>query len=247
MQTFQERMLNENWQEEIRPYMDPHFGDPENLLQLALCMARAGMLRAVKSQKGTVTMLMVVKKAAWEGEELKISLRLIFDERRNNVGWKAPPWFGLGGVASLSQIDVSEEITSRDYCLRYATGDVPNSYWALGLPEEIAPHFCFRNICFADRRRCWNEESLPLEGEGDYVALSVPAMGFSSAVFLAQTTMEDIFDGQGIGESLGLSKTRRIAEGAPVPNTSGADTVAHYEHIDDVGIIGLGPSHVKEG
>jgi hypothetical protein len=131
LQNYQTEMLRANREEVmeqsgIQSYMDVHFKDPRNLKMLALRMGRAGMLRAVSQRQGGLQMFTVVKKFEIIDEKPKITLRLIFDERLENAGWNDPPWVALGGVASLAQLDVSEEMQGGNVEVRYATGDVPD-------------------------------------------------------------------------------------------------------------------------
>ena len=66
-------------------------------------------------------------------------------------------------------------------------------------------------------------------------------MGFSWAVFLAQTTMEDVFN-----ESDILLPSQRVADGGPLPTLSDSTPLVHYSYVDDFGIIGLGAVDVDD-
>ena len=243
-------MLHEDWEKRIedstiKPYEDPHFSDPENLYQLALRMGRANMLRRSKQCKGQVRLFTVVKKAEGVGEDLIVHLRLIFDQRRENLGWRDPPWISLGGLASLAQLDISKEVNEDGMRPRYAAGDVPDYYWVLGLPEELSEHFTLQNVDTERLAKQLAEEGYPLEGSGNYIGMKVPPMGFSWAVYLAQTTMEDIFDSGQESDKM-LLPTQRVADGGPLPSLNQETPVAHFQYVDDFGIVGLGSEAVAD-
>ena len=111
------------------------------------------------------------------------------------MGWQDPPWCGLSSLSNLAALDFSEEIRpGRE--LRYAKGDIPSYFYALGLLEEMAAYFGLPNLGSDEFRATIAEAGLPpLSGKGSGVGLRVAAMGFSWSVFLAQVTAEDIFDG----------------------------------------------------
>eukprot|EP00959_Pyramimonas_sp_CCMP1952_P248046 5185237-Pyramimonas_sp.AAC.1 len=67
------------------------------MLMLAKRMALAGMLCRCESKVDEVGLFCVVKKAEVVDGEPLVSLRLVFDQRRSNLRWRAPPWCAMGG------------------------------------------------------------------------------------------------------------------------------------------------------
>ena len=225
----------------IAPYTDPHFQNPDNLLELAKRMAAGGMLRAVPEARGSMPLFTVVKKAALHPDRCDVSLRLIFDLRLENEGWRDAPWCGLGGVSSLSYLDVSQEL--RDgFSLLYAVGDVPDYFYMLEIPEQLSEHFALPGIS-ATALRAALDPGVSLPGTGDVVGCRVLPMGYKWSVYLAQTVLEDVFEhgGARIPE---LNVSRRVMEGAALPQITEAEPVVYYNYVDDYGIIGIGPADV---
>ena len=74
------------------------------MVKLAVRMALANMLRGVKRRKGGVGIFTVVKSAEVVEGKVKWVLRLVFDQRWNNLAWKRPPWSGLSGVGAFTNI-----------------------------------------------------------------------------------------------------------------------------------------------
>ena len=205
----------------ITPYTDPHFCDKENLLALAGRMAAGGMLRAVPEVHGMMPIFTVTKFAEFLGADVKISLRLIFDVRLENDGWRDAPWCGLGGVSSLSFLDVSEKLR-QDSPLLYAVGDVPAYFYMLEIPEALSQHFVLEGLDTDELRRVF--------GTGQAVGCRVLPMGFKWSVFLAQTVLEDIFE-QGGSDVPELGVDRRVMEGAPMPQISREAPTAYVLHL----------------
>ena len=139
----------------IRPYSDAHFQDPARAMQLALRMLKAGMLRATAEKKGTLSMFTVLKglDARTEGGKSKVDvrLRLIFDQRRENAGWKDPPWVGLGGAAAIAQLDLSTQINEQGLKAGYVCGDIPDYFYRMKFPPCFAAHFVLEGSM---RTRC---------------------------------------------------------------------------------------------
>ena len=80
-----------------------------------------------------------------------VRLRLIFDGRLPNTDWKKPPWVGLGGPGAISQLEMSVEADD-GYHPEMATGDVPNWYYMLGIPQKVAPWFGFPGVTARELR-----------------------------------------------------------------------------------------------
>ena len=101
LESFKEEMLKENVDEcvdncEVRNYGDPHFRWRKNMLQLSCLMAMAGMICRTAEKVDEVGLFWVVKNGDLLDGELDLSLRLVFDQRRSNMRWRAPPWCAIG-------------------------------------------------------------------------------------------------------------------------------------------------------
>ncbi|CAK0891907.1 unnamed protein product [Prorocentrum cordatum] len=240
---FRREMLKEDGEEcvraaEVKNYVDPHFRRKKDMLMLARRMALAGMLCRCESKVDEVGLFCVVKKAEIVDGEPLVSLRLVFDQRRSNLRWRAPPWCAMGGVSAMSFLDVSEEMTEEGARMVFGTGDLPDFYYTLDLGEAIAPYFVLPGVRASELLDALPSDAR-LSGSGEHVGVRVALMGFSWACWMAQTTMEDLFNS---GPSMGmpaLAEEQRLAEGGPLPLISREVPAAHYEYIDDFGIIGV--------
>ncbi|CAK0805132.1 unnamed protein product, partial [Prorocentrum cordatum] len=243
LEMFKEEMLREDGEAcvqacEIRNYVDPHFRKKKDMLQLARRMALAGMLCRTAAKVDEVGLFCVVKKAELVGSEPEVTLRLVFDQRRSNMRWRSPPWCAMGGVSAMSFLDVSEEMKEDGVTMCFGTGDLPDFYYTLELGEELSPYFVLPGVS-GDALDSLLPEGSSLPGSGPYVGVKVALVGFSWACWIAQTTMGDIFN---TGPQFGLSSLsgdQRLAEGGPLPHLSRDLPAAHYEYIDDFGILGL--------
>ncbi|CAK0797355.1 unnamed protein product [Prorocentrum cordatum] len=243
LERFKEEMLKEDGDAcvqacEVRNYVDPHFRKKKEMLQLARRMALAVMLCRTAEKVDEVGLFCAVKKAELAKEEPEVTLRLVFDQRRSNSRWRAPPWRAMGGVSAMSFLDGSEEMKEDGVTMRFGTGDLPDFYYTLELGEDLAPYFVLPGVSGDELDAVLPEASL-LPGTGSYVGVKVALMGFSWACWIAQTTMEDIFNSGPQAGLPSLSEGQRLAEGGPLPHLSRDLPAAHYEYIDDVGIIGL--------
>ncbi|CAK0828932.1 unnamed protein product [Prorocentrum cordatum] len=243
LEMFKEEMLREDGEAcvqacEIRNYVDPHFRKKKEMLQLARRMVLAGMLRRTAVKVDEVGLFCAAKKAELVGSEPEVTLSLVFDQRRSNMRWRSPPRRAMGGASAMSFLDVSEEMKEDGVTMRFGTGDLPDFYYTLELGEELAPYFALPGVS-GDALDALLPEGSSLPGSGPYVGVQVALMGFSWACWMAQTTMEDIFN---TGPQFGLpshSDGQRLAEGGPLPHLSRDLPAAHYEYIDDFGIMGL--------
>ena len=179
----------------VVPITDLHFKEPSNLLALAKWMAAGGMLRAVPQVFGAMPIFTVAKKASMTKDSVDVSLRLIFGLRLENEGWRDAPWCGLGGVSSLSYLDVSEEL-QEGFELLFAVGDIPDYFYMLEIPEELSQYFTLEGLS-AQALRSVLDPGVELPGEGDVVACRVLLMGYKWSVFIAQTVPEDVFEAGG--------------------------------------------------
>eukprot|EP00969_Alexandrium_andersonii_P244828 10818055-Alexandrium_andersonii.AAC.1 len=105
-----------------RAYVDPELLKPGALLALACRVAVAGMLRGVKRKRGGVGLFTVIKSAELVDGKVKATLRLVFDQRFDNLGWAEPPWAGLCDPSALAGLDLSEVWTEQSV-FEVACGD----------------------------------------------------------------------------------------------------------------------------
>ncbi|CAK0885370.1 unnamed protein product [Prorocentrum cordatum] len=137
----------------------------------------------------------------------------------------------------MSFLDVSEEMKEGRVTMRSCTGDLPDFYYALKLGEEIAPYFVLQGVS-GDELDAVLPDGSRSPGSGAYAGEKVALMGFSWACWMAQTTMEDIFNAGPQAGLPSLSEGQRLAEGGPLSQFSREAPAAHYEYIDDFGFIG---------
>lgn len=252
--------------DQIEPYVDPSI--QKDMLRLAARMAKSGMLAGVRTRQATVGLFIVVKKVQYDNSRRHIALRLVFDERVPNQVWLPPPWMGLAGAGALSALDVSH--LRRADCpeasephLALATGDLPNYYFHLLLPLELAEWFALPGIELGDlveslRKSGFHETADRMWAEGGHCASSgvgvrVPVMGWNWAVFLAQSFLVDLllqiprtFPSSPLAHA--ISRERLLMEGAPPPRLSFSEPFFWYVYIDDfaVGRVAWGPAELEE-
>ena len=122
--------------------LDPPYVDPvlrSQMPDLAMRMAKGGMLQGLAHARAEVGLFTVVKKAerSPSGEAL-ITLRLVFDQRVPNKLWTPPPWVPLAGPGAFSAIDLAPALlASPGAKLGISIGDVPSYYYGLELPLSL--------------------------------------------------------------------------------------------------------------
>ena len=223
-----------------KPYVDPLLR--RQMLKLAVRLARGRMLRGTPRCDSEVGLFTVIKKATLRaaGDGYDIELRLVFDERQPNRVWRTPPWTALGGPGAWSSLDLSAFRGRSGGSFLMATGDIPNYYYVLRLPEEFASWFCLPEVRAGELRRRLDEEGLAelgrvLEeqagGPDGFLGLQVPCMGWNWAVFLAQSFLQDQLE-----RLPQLHPGRFVVEGAPSPEVSPSEPWLGLAHIDDFGL-----------
>jgi len=234
-------------QEDTVPYVDANI--QAGMLILAVRMAMSGMLRGIKRAVSTVGLFTVVKKVEETG---RIMLRLVFDQRVPNQYWKDPLWTPLAGPGAFSAIDLSEDSETGwdSYIIK---GDIPDCFYRWGIPLEMAEWFALPNLTFEEV-----EKELERQGEFETIkllkgnhsseeltalGLTVAAMGWSWAVFLAQEGIISIVQNAGaeLMKKYGLEKNpfeaaTAMVEGGPPPVVQEIYPL-HFEYIDDFGLI----------
>ena len=197
-------------------------------MTLTLRMAMSGMLIAVEEVMMTVGLFTVVKKVDEDGLP---TLRLVFDQRIPNEYWQDPPWTPLAGPGALASIDLSEE-KQRVWQTWIAQGDVPDCFYRWGIPPKMAEWFVIPDVDFGQLKeelaRLGQHEVVEAMIDGRHgkhfkgVGLKVAAMGWSWAVFLAQSGIMAVAERAGtrLMKELGLesnpmSMDTALVEGGP--------------------------------
>ena len=86
-------------------------------------------------------MFTVVKKVETDpesGEERVTELRLVLDERLENLRWEDPPWVGMSSPTIFGYLEVVPELGHR---FRSARGDIPNFYYTVDAGEALSDFF----------------------------------------------------------------------------------------------------------
>jgi len=220
---------------EVRAYEDPALSSKKVRLALACRLWKSGMLTVVDVVNGVVSLFAVVKKVVPQGESWVVKTRLIFDHRKGNLQWRKPPWTALSGPEVLSSVDFADP-SLREMSFGIGTGDVPNWYYVLRVPDLIATYFAFLGVTPAELRQALLESGWtgPLPSPTGSLAFCVLVMGWRWAVWLAETTLECL-----VHEV--MPEDRHLIPGARIPRFS-ADPMlrfAYWTYVDDFGVMGF--------
>ena len=228
---------------EITPYVDPGLRSKRARVAWTIRMFEAGLLTFVDRIRGQVAPFTVVKKFERQPPQGRedIVMRLVLDQRRANLAWRKPPWTAMASPACFPFVRIPVEPGVRTEVM---VGDLPDMYWTLALPEDVAPFFTLdvdlKDVSAAmGRRKSENQKMKPFSPPPGTVALAmrVPVMGWSWAVFLAQTTLEDLLE-KNIAE---FTASNRLHYQVVLPQFQRShdrkDQTIHWEYIDDVGAM----------
>lgn len=228
--------------EDLEPYVDPALR--AQMISLAVRMAQANMLVGVRKVRSTVGLFTVVKKIldpAPGSTEHRIVLRLVFDQRQPNKLWQRPPPVALAGPGAMSSFEVPPGAR-----LAMATGDIPDWYYRLGLSRRIAEWFCLPGVTFPQLIRelkrlgdtATMQALLASGADSQGLGMSALPMGWSWAVFLAQSALQEMVAGAvDPWGAIIFEPHRSLIEGAPPPLLSRAEPRLHSEYIDDYCLI----------
>ena len=185
---------------DITPYVDPDRRLKKAMVAWTCRMFDAGLRAFVDRNCGQVPPLTVVKKFERQPAQSREDLvkRLVLDQRRADLAWRIPPWTAMASPARSPFVRIPVEPGVRTEVM---VGDLPYMYWILALPDDVAP-FLTLDVDLKDvsaamgRRKSENQKMKPFVPPPRTVALAmrVPVMGWSWAVFLAQTTLEDLLE-----------------------------------------------------
>ncbi len=224
----------------VRSYCDPILRDRKVKLKLCARLWKAGMLRETWRIRRGIDVFTVVKKIEeLGGGDFRVLSRLIFDGRLPNTDWRDPPWVGLSGPGCLASLDLGEmEKAGRKAHL--ATGDVPDWFYRLGVPQELVEWFGWEGVTSLELKvlltaQNWKGD-MPDPKKGNLLGMGVLIMGWSWAVFFAQSALESIV----LGLAPELRKERQLVQGAAVPPFHPEDPLTHvafWLYVDDFGIL----------
>lgn len=142
--------------------------------------------------------------------------------------------------ASMFRYVYPSPVTIRERCVSLMTGDLPDGYHSLCLPDEFAEFFALpltsvRDLGQALEAQAGELAEAPAGAVG--VALVAPVMGRSWATDLAHWTIEDL-------PETCRSEFRaspRLSYWSPVPQMVDGCEVLHGEFMDDMVAFVLGP------
>lgn len=156
---------------------------------------------------------------------------MVVDCRHSNQWFREPIGVSLATGDALSRIEVQPHER-----LHFASADLKDAFYHLGLPEPLRPLFGLRAVKACDfgvtevggKGVQWHETLYP--------QLCVVPMGFSWALYLCQTMHERI-----VGQ-VGAEDTSRLSDKKPAPSSQ----CMHTEYVDNFHVIGTGPEQVSQ-
>ena len=121
-------------------YRDPALQDLQPRLRLCERLWVANMIGFTDRCEETLALFGVIKKYTdVEGASPTRSIRPVWDERRCNLRWEAPPFVPLGSPASFGHLDLSG-LGPGDIAVS-GTGDILDMFSKLSLPPQAWPWF----------------------------------------------------------------------------------------------------------
>ncbi len=220
----------------ITTYFDERL--KSGILQLAVRMARAGMLAGCTELTMETGMFCVVKKT--DGEDIT-AMRLVFDMRVANEHWVEPPWVPLPGPGSLASADLS---AVTDEHMAFAFGDLPDAFYRWSIGADLARFFGIPGLRYDDLRA----ELKKVDGDAlnylesvsppnsIFVGMHALVMGWSWAVFFAQLGLTALLQKAPVqGLRISFDARSSFVEGGSQPDITGQGGF-HVAYIDDFGI-----------
>ena len=122
------------------------------------------------------------------------------------------------------------------------SGDIPDYFFNLKLPDGFEEWFCLDQVNVRDLRLHLEAqgEKLP-EMEGEFLGLGIVPVGWSCAVYLAQTNLRD----QVLKGDI-LTKSNALVEAAPSLIMEKENPIFWSGYVDDLIVAGFGKENVKE-
>jgi len=226
----------------LKAYSDPFLRNRKTKLALVARLWKSGMIVETESVLRSIEVFTVVKKTE-ELEEGKFRIlgRLIFDGRVPNTDWKDPPWVGLSGPGCLAGLDLGG-VEEAGLKARLATGDVPDWFYRLGIPQALSGYFGWEGVTTEELIELLAAEGwsgpLPEVAKGPCLGMGVLVMGWSWAVYMAQSALEAIV----VGLAPSFRRERQLLQGAPIPQFDKDDKSTHtayWLYVDDFGILSM--------
>eukprot|EP00972_Heterocapsa_arctica_P077454 11424815-Heterocapsa_arctica.AAC.1 len=129
----------------VAPFIDTALKSRRAKTAMAGRLWASGLLVPVKAVRGRIHPFTVVKKILRHpvrgGKDLQT--RMVLDQRRDNLQWKPPPWTPMASPAAFPFVQAPIDEHGRVECM---IGDLPDMYWTLGLPNEIAKYFVLEDV-----------------------------------------------------------------------------------------------------
>jgi len=144
----------------------------------------------------------------------------------------------MGSLSSLCELDLSAR-NSGDSELMGVTGDVPDFYYRVRMPLELAGFFWLEDLDPSALRQALSLEGIdaPELEVAEAVGVSVLCMGWNWAPWFAQNLLGEVLQTQ----VPDFSDASAMRHGQPPPAISTEQPVAHMEYIDDYGAIIMQP------
>ena len=204
----------------------PCYGDPRlssgrsGLTTLALRLWNLGLVEPVRREGGAGFKMFCVSK----GEGMQ---RLVFDARRVNRLFKAPPSLALGSPRALSYLDLSDDALGGDEVCGFY-GDVPVMFYRLQGPPGLSSWLWLDDLDFASFiGAAVSQGADPACFAGfDGLGFTRLPMGFSWAPLLAERSLEFLLD------EAGYSSDARLLHGQDTPALRQKRPVA-MPYLDD--------------
>lgn len=204
----------------IRPYRDPGLSDPRVALEAAARMWDSRMLAFSPERKEEVAFFTMAKKYREEGGVRQVVSRIVWDERRANLLFKA---------ASFAHWDLASETLGSGQGAASFTADLPDRFYRVSRPALLLKAFVKHMKTTRDL-----DTRVPLGGR--FLALSVLPMGWSRAPFIAHTLMLDVFE-----SAVAPWCCRRVEDGRPTLRPGRGGPV-HWGYMGDFGALIRVPS-----
>eukprot|EP00438_Fugacium_kawagutii_P018254 Skav220446 [mRNA] locus=scaffold254:128743:132882:- [translate_table: standard] len=205
-------------------YSDPLLRHPKSFSQLVKRLHDCGLVSySLQPSTSFVELFFVKKKNGM--------LRMVVDCRHSNEWFVPPIGVALATGDALSRIEINPHEQ-----LHFASADLKDAFYHLGLPAGIRHLFGLRGV-----RACdvgvdeLNGIPVPWH-QMIYPQLAAVPMGWSWALYLCQTMHERI-----VGQ-IGADDTSRLVDKKPAPDTE----VLHTEYVDNYHVIGTNSRAVTE-
>eukprot|EP00438_Fugacium_kawagutii_P032643 Skav206865 [mRNA] locus=scaffold898:55024:69937:- [translate_table: standard] len=204
-------------------YSDPLLRHPKTYAQLVKRLHSCGLVQFHSQPPSAYVELFFVKKKSGQ-------LRMVVDCRHSNCFFKDPLGVSLATGDALSRIEIEG-----DEILNFASADLKDAFYHLGLPTQLQHLFGLRSV------RACDVGIFSLNGQALqwdsvlYPRLSAVPMGWNWALWLCQTVHERIVSAAGANDS------NRLSDKKPVPG----DAIMHTEYVDNFHVIGTDAEQVK--